>query len=168
MVYKSLLPNLILSWISKMWPFKKPLVNLKTTRPIDRLIIHCAATPPEMDIGVEEIRKWHLERGFDDIGYHHVNRRDGTLEAGRPLDEIGAHVKGYNTGSIGVCLVGGVDVKNKPDANFTITQWDTLREYVKEFKKQYPKATIHGHNEFDNKACPSFNVQEWLKKEGLL
>ena len=139
-------------------------VDLKTKRFVNRLIIHCAASPPEMDIGVKEIRDWHVkDNGWRDIGYHHVIRRDGNIEVGRHIDEVGAHTSGYNTGSIGVCLVGGVDVKNKPDANFTKAQWDTLERYVQSFQKQYPKATIHGHNEYANKACPSFNVQEWLK-----
>lgn len=140
----------------------------KTTRQIDKLIIHCAATPPDMDIGVDTIRKWHLERGFNDIGYHYVIKRDGSVEDGRPINLVGAHVAGHNTGSIGICLVGGVDRKNKPESNFTEEQWNTLRRAVMMFKAEYPKATIHGHNEFDKgKACPSFDVQKWLKEEGI-
>lgn len=140
----------------------------KTTRQIDKLIIHCAATPPDMDIGVDTIRKWHLERGFNDIGYHYVIKRDGSVEDGRPINLVGAHVAGHNTGSIGICLVGGVDRKNKPESNFTEEQWNTLRRAAMMFKAEYPKATIHGHNEFDKgKACPSFDVQKWLKEEGL-
>lgn len=142
--------------------------SLKTKRTVNKLIIHCAATPPNMDIGVKEIRKWHLERGFNDIGYHHVIRRDGKIEDGRPLELVGAHVAGHNTGSIGVCLVGGVDSKNKPEANFTDEQWRRLRQYVLTFRVEYPKATIHGHNEFDpKKACPSFDVQKWLKDQNI-
>lgn len=143
-------------------------VMLKTSRKIDKLIIHCAATPASMDIGVEEITRWHKERGFNTIGYHHVIRRDGSIENGRDINQIGAHVAGQNTGSIGVCLVGGVGERNIPEANFTEKQWDQLRRYVMMFKAEYPKATVHGHNEYDKgKACPSFNVQTWLKEEGL-
>jgi len=141
---------------------------LETNRPIDELIIHCAATPPNMDVGVAEITEWHIARGFKTIGYHHVIRRDGTLETGRPLDEVGAHTKGRNTGSIGVCMVGGVDIKGKAESNFTESQWNQLRKYVMVFKAEYPDATVHGHNEFDKgKACPSFSVKKWLKDEGL-
>lgn len=143
-------------------------VMFKTTRPIDKLIIHCSATKPSMDIGAKEIRKWHTDKppngnGWSDIGYHYVIRRDGTVEPGRPLALVGAHVAGHNTGSHGICLVGGI-----PEANFTKEQWDQLARVVRAFKAQYPKATVHGHNEFDaGKACPSFDVQKWLRDEGI-
>lgn len=141
----------------------------KTTRPIDKLIIHCAATNPKQDIGVKEIRDWHVNGNkWSDIGYHYVIRRDGTVETGRPINLIGAHVAGHNTGSIGICLVGGVDMSGKPEANFTEDQWASLKRAVRIFKAEYPKATIHGHNEFTSgKACPSFDVQKWLKDENL-
>lgn len=141
---------------------------LETNRPINKLIIHCAATNPKQDIGVEEIRDWHVNgNGWKDIGYHHVIRRDGTLEDGRSLEQVGAHCQGQNTGSIGVCLAGGVDMAGKPEANFTDKQWSQLKRYVMIFKAEHPKATIHGHNEFAAKACPSFDVKKWLKAEGL-
>lgn len=141
---------------------------MKTNRKIDMLIIHCSATKPTMDIGVKEIRKWHVEgNGWQDIGYHDVIRRNGNTERGRPYEIAGAHVAGKNSYSIGVCLVGGVDDNMKPDANFTDKQWKTLAQYVRAFKAEYPRATIHGHNEFSSKDCPSFNVEKWLKKEGL-
>lgn len=142
-------------------------IDMKTKRKITKLIIHCAATPPNLDVGVREIREWHLARNMNDIGYHHVIRRDGECEEGRHIDLIGAHVKGQNTGSIGVCLVGGVDEYNNPDDNFTLAQWRTLENYAKIFKASFPYATIHGHNEFANKACPSFDVQNWLKSVNL-
>lgn len=142
---------------------------MKTSRFVDTLIIHCAATPPDMNIGVKEIREWHKERGWADIGYHFVIRRDGTIEKGRPLDYIGAHVKGHNRGSIGVCLVGGVDSAMKPRNNFTAPQWMSLDILIGQFLKEYPKGKIHGHNEFEkNKACPSFSVQKYLAKTGRI
>lgn len=140
----------------------------KTTRPIDKLIIHCAATKPDMDIGVKEIRKWHVEgNGWKDIGYHFVIRRDGTVEVGRDLNQIGAHAQGQNTGSIGICLVGGISASGKAEANFTDKQWAELSRCARLFKAEYPKGTIHGHNEYAAKDCPSFNVQYWLKKEKI-
>lgn len=155
----------IMRWFNGLFEKVK---MFKTGRKIDKLIIHCAATPPNMDIGVKEITAWHKERGFNTIGYHHVIRRDGTIEDGRDINQIGAHVAGHNTGSIGVCLVGGVDDAGKPKASFTTDQWKTLERHVRAFKAEYPKATVHGHNEFDNgKACPSFNVQTWLKETGI-
>jgi N-acetylmuramoyl-L-alanine amidase len=144
-------------------------VMFRTTRPIDKLIIHCSATKPSMDIGVKEIRQWHTKgNGWSDIGYHYVIRRDGTVETGRPINLVGAHVAGHNTGSHGVCLVGGIDNEGEAEANFTKEQWDQLGRVVRAFKAEYPHATVHGHNEYDaGKACPSFDVQKWLKAEGL-
>ena len=147
-----------------MFRVKPPIVM----RPIDKLIIHCAATPPSMDIGAKEIREWHVgENGWKDIGYHFVIRRNGTVEDGRPINQVGAHVAGQNTGSFGICLVGGISEKGNPEANFTEAQWKTLSRCVMIFKAEYPNATVHGHNEFSKKDCPSFDVQKWLKAEGL-
>ena len=132
-------------------------------RNITEIIIHCAATKPSMDVGVKEIRDWHVNgNGWADIGYHYVIRRDGTLELGRPISKAGAHTTGHNTNSIGICLVGGVKEDGKtPESNFTDAQWATLETVVKEQAERYPNATIHGHNEFAAKACPSFDVQKW-------
>ena len=134
----------------------------KTT---DFIVVHCSATRPSMDIGKKEIDRWHRERGFFKIGYHFVIRRDGTVETGRDLMEAGAHVQGINDRSIGICMVGGVtenDV-NTPECNFTMEQFVTLTVLLKQMKAQFPKAKIKGHNEFAKKACPSFDVQAWLK-----
>ena len=85
----------------------------------DYLIIHCAATKPSMDIGVNEIRKWHLDRGWRDVGYHYMIRRNGEVELGRRNDDMGAHASGYNHNSIGVCLIGGMAEANSAENNFT-------------------------------------------------
>lgn len=138
------------------------------SRPIHTLVIHCAATPPEMDVGVREIRKWHMDKGWVDIGYHGVIRRSGSYEEGRPYGKIGAHVAGHNKGSIGICLVGGVDSKGRAEDNFTGPQWHTLKKVVLAFRKRYPAIRIVGHREFDaGKECPSFDVQAWLNKIGV-
>lgn len=129
----------------------------------DYLVIHCSATPPTMDIGVSEIRSWHQKRGFYDVGYHYIIRRDGTRERGRLLDEIGAHVVGHNHHSVGVCLVGGTDKMGQPENNFTEAQWTTLYTTMKELHETYPKSVIVGHRDLDaRKACPSFSVSEWV------
>lgn len=139
-------------------------------REIDMIIIHCSATPPNMDIGADKIREWHVDgNGWRDIGYHFVIRRDGSVEDGRPIDQSGVHTRGYNTNSIGICMVGGVDKKGKPDDNFTLDQWRSLRRVLISLKADYKNATIHGHNEFDSgKACPSFNVQDELTNGRLI
>ena len=132
-------------------------------RDIRKIIIHCAATRPSMDVGAKEIREWHVKGNhWADIGYHGVIRRDGTLESGRPMDQPGAHTSGHNANSIGICLVGGVKEDGKtPESNFTPEQWATLDRVVHELLQKFPNATVHGHNEFAQKACPSFDVQKW-------
>lgn len=129
----------------------------------DRIIIHCSATPPSMDIGSTEIDRWHRSRGFFKIGYHFVIRRDGSVEKGRERHEPGAHARGWNNRSVGICMIGGVAEGNrsKPNDNFTAHQWQALAELVTKLKHDYPAALVIGHNEVSDKACPSFDVQEW-------
>lgn len=125
------------------------------------LTLHCSATRASQDIDAAEIRRWHLARGWRDIGYHYVIKRDGTLEKGRPEHVIGAHVGGHNTGNVGICLVGGVASDGKtPENNFTQSQWDTLRPLLTELHKRYPNAIIMGHNGFpehESRGCPCFD-----------
>ena len=126
-----------------------------TPLPINKIIIHCSASPENMDIGAEEIHDWHLKRGFDGIGYHYVIRRNGMCEVGRPEYWVGAHVKGNNVNSLGICLVGNTEFTNK--------QWNTLESTVIGLLNKYPDAKVLGHYELDDKkTCPNFNVQAWI------
>lgn len=129
-------------------------------RTISKIILHCTATPEGRDFSVEQIRQWHLARGFSDIGYHYVVGRDGTVYAGRPESVVGAHCTGQNPCSIGVCYVGGevADGSHKPKDTRTPAQKKSLRELVESLKRKYPGATVHCHYEFANKACPSFKL----------
>jgi N-acetyl-anhydromuramyl-L-alanine amidase AmpD len=138
-------------------------MSWKPIQEVKYIVIHCAATPPSMDVGVEEIRLWHLRRGWFDIGYHYVIRRDGTIEDGRPTDRPGAHARGFNHLSLGICLVGGVDEHNNPENNFTDDQFDALAGLVKGLKVGEPDAEVLGHNQLPNvnKACPSFDARAW-------
>jgi N-acetylmuramoyl-L-alanine amidase len=132
-------------------------------RKINRIIIHCTATPEGRDHTAKEIDRWHREKGWASIGYHFVIRLDGTVEQGRPVEKVGAHVKGHNSDSIGVVYVGGCDKNMKPKDTRTPEQREALLETVTNLQESYPHATVHGHNEFDKgKACPSFNVQTEL------
>lgn len=138
-------------------------------RTINKIIIHCTATAEGKDFTVEDIRRWHVKgNGWKDIGYHFVIYRDGSVHLGRKLEQAGAHTNGYNTNSIGIVYVGGcaADGKTAKDTR-TPEQKRALLSLVKELKHQYPDAIIHGHREFDNKACPSFDVRKWVKENGL-
>jgi N-acetylmuramoyl-L-alanine amidase len=134
-------------------------------REIDKIIIHCTATPEGRNITVKEVRQWHLARGFNDIGYHYVILLDGTVQAGRPVSRIGAHVKGQNTGSIGIAYVGGIDRSGAAKDTLNPAQETAMVNLINDLRERFGHLTLHGHNEFDNKACPSFNVKtkfQWL------
>lgn len=143
-------------------------IKWKPIKSHDFLIIHCAATPPSMDVGVHEIRQWHMAKGWFDIGYHYVIRRNGTIEKGRPENRPGAHVRGANEVSLGICLVGGVSEDNHKIAedNFTDHQMRSLRDLIVELKSRYPDAGVIGHRDVPGvtKACPSFDVLAWYEE----
>ena len=129
-------------------------------RAIHKIIIHCTATREGDDISVDTIRRWHLARGWSDCGYHYVIDIKGNINAGRPIELIGAHCRGENKYSIGVAYVGGVEADGvTPKDTRTKAQKDAIIRLVKKLKGCYPDVKIHGHNEFSNKACPSYTVQ---------
>mgnify|MGYP001215094456 FL=1 len=131
-------------------------------RDIDKIILHCSATREGDDsVNVEVIDRWHKARGWRGCGYHYVVLIDGKIESGRMIDEVGAHVKNMNKSSIGVCYIGGVEKDGKtPKDTRTEKQKESLLLLLQTLKKMFPNATVHGHNEFSPKACPSFNVKE--------
>lgn len=130
-------------------------------RTIDEIIIHCSATPEDKDFTVKQIDNWHRLRGFRCIGYHYVIYRDGSVHEGRPLAQIGAHATGHNAHSIGICYIGGCAADGKtPKDTRTAEQRKALKLLVKQLLAKYPGSTVHGHSEFANKACPSFDVRK--------
>lgn len=133
-------------------------------RRTEYIVIHCSDTPSTMDIGAREIRQWHIiDNNWSDIGYNFVIRRNGLREHGRAVDAVGSHVRGFNSCSVGICMVGG-----RGGNNFTGLQWDELEKLVKELKLIYPKAEVVGHCELNSgKTCPSFDVQQWCKERKL-
>ena len=134
-------------------------------RKINKIIIHCSATPEGRNIKMETIKSWHVKgRGWSDIGYHFVIELDGTLKVGRHMEKMGAGVKGQNNNSIHVCYIGGIDKSNNPKDTRTQEQREMLNTIIGRLLEQYPDASIHGHNEFSNKACPSFDVQKEFGK----
>lgn len=133
-------------------------------RKIDKILVHCAATPEGKDFTVEDIDKWHRARGFKKIGYHFVIYNDGSVHKGRDIEEIGAHCTNHNSRSIGICYIGGVAKDGKtPKDTRTEPQKTALLELLKELKVKYPKAEIYGHRDFANKACPSFDAKTEYK-----
>lgn len=146
-----------------------------TGQKIKRLFIHCTATREGQDIDAATIRKWHLAKGWQDIGYHFVIRLDGTVERGRPENIPGSHVQGFNTGSIGVVYVGGLDAQGKAKDTRTPAQLDAMARLVTQLVKAYPGADVLGHRDASPdkdgdgviekhewlKDCPCFQVRDW-------
>ena len=129
------------------------------SKDIKFLVVHCSDTPDEEKLEAIDIHKMHLNFSWDGIGYHKVIQRSGKIENGRPEYWIGAHVKGYNKISLGVCLIG----RN----NFTQYQFLSLEKILKKWKITYPNAKIIGHRDIGNtkKTCPNFDVIDWSRNK---
>lgn len=126
-------------------------------RKISEIILHCSDTPAGREVTVDDIRRWHVdERGWSDIGYHYVVYLDGTVHEGRPEAIQGAHCRGHNKQSIGICYIGGGSGKDTR----TEEQKEALVDLLLILKTKYPDAKIHGHRDFSNKQCPSFDATE--------
>ena len=168
-------------------------------RTVDLIVVHCSATPSGKALGTglgsrrrtaaQIIDGWHMQRGFarrpeavaahnpelPHLGYHFVIDVDGLLQQGRNLAEAGAHVKGHNANSVGVCLVGGAE----PEGRYTVAQWATLKAVVMRLRQQFPAARVVGHRDLSPdlnadgavqprewlKTCPGFDVQAWLASD---
>lgn len=135
-------------------------------RTIKRIIIHATATPEGRWFDVDEIRKMHLQRGFKDIGYHYVVMINGCIETGRPVEKPGAHTMGYNSDSIGISYIGGIDASGKAKDTRTPEQKKALLDLVNILLKKYPDIQeIAGHRDYspdlngDGKITPD----EWVK-----
>lgn len=143
-------------------------------RPISEIIIHCTATMPNWRAGsktsakVSEVRRWHKDRGWSDIGYHYLIDRDGTIAKGRPIERVGAHVRGHNKGTIGVALFGGHGSSENDHFadNYTPEQDAALRRLLAELQTDYgPGLKISAHHDYAAKACPGFRVDRWLARK---
>lgn len=131
---------------------------------VNKVVVHCTYTYPDMDIGVDEIRQWHVrDNGWKDVGYHYIIRRDGTVEQGRPENVMGSHVRGHNQGSLGIAMVGGKARQGELGTNFTSAQWHTLANLVKNLVAVH-NCEVVGHNDLDkSKTCPTFDVKSWAE-----
>jgi N-acetylmuramoyl-L-alanine amidase len=143
---------------------------LPVDRTITEIIVHCTATPEGKDFTVDDIRRWHKEQGWSDIGYHYVIYRDGSIHEGRDVNLQGAHcaAKGGNVGSIGVCYIGGVEKRRKgvpysllkSKDTRTLRQKAALMSLLTELNDLYPGIKIYGHHDFEkSKECPSFDAR---------
>jgi N-acetylmuramoyl-L-alanine amidase len=129
-------------------------------RKIDKIIVHCSATPEGRNVLISEVKRWHVEeRGWSDIGYHFVIELDGSVRIGRPIEIKGAHSKGNNHDSIGVCYIGGVDLDMKSKDTRTECQKESLVNLLTELKDTYG-GNIYGHRDFSDKDCPSFDARQ--------
>ena len=153
-----------LTWDALFPPATSSGASLKKSkRSINMIVVHCTATEEGKEYSVADVRRWHLKRGFSDIGYHYLIGLDGKVHEGRNVNISGAHTKGYNAHSIGVCYVGGLDKAHKAKDTRTKAQKESLLRLLKDLKKIYPHASIHGHREFANKACPCFDAKTEYK-----
>jgi N-acetylmuramoyl-L-alanine amidase len=146
----------------------------KSERKITEIIIHCSATPDGKDYTVDDIRRWHKQRGYSDVGYHYIIYRNGQLAQGRDVNTIGAHASGHNAHSIGICYIGGMNAENtRPEDTRTLRQKGRLLSLLVDLRKLYPNAQILGHRDLSEdkngngiiessewvKACPSFDAK---------
>ncbi|NYA48022.1 N-acetylmuramoyl-L-alanine amidase [Haemophilus haemolyticus] len=172
------------------------------TSPITKIVIHCSATQNGKQLrtatqtAAERINDWHKQRGFQrlagyykqfnphlqHIGYHFVIDTDGTVETGRKEGETGAHVKGHNLNSLGICLVGGITKDKRNHGEYTEAQWKALHRLLRELEAKYPSARICGHRDLSPdlngdgtitphewiKDCPCFDVWSWLDSEEVV
>ena len=129
-------------------------------RIITLIILHCSATPEGRSLDFEACRRDHIRhRHFRDIGYHFYITRDGVVHTGRPLEQAGAHCKGHNRHSVGICYEGGLDAAGHPKDTRTVTQKEALTKLVRELKRRFPRALVVGHRDLDpGKDCPCFEA----------
>lgn len=121
---------------------------------IEYIIVHCSDSPPNRGDTAATIHAWHLQNGWSGIGYHRVILEDGKVENGRPLYWVGSHARGYNSKSIGVCLIG--------DGVYTHEQYSSLRKLIFKLLDRSPQAKVIGHRDIDDrKTCPKFDVKQW-------
>lgn len=133
-------------------------------RKITEIIVHCSATAEFRDFGAADIDRWHRAQGWDCIGYHYVVKLDGTVQEGRPIERMGAHCKGHNANSIGICYIGGLTADGKtPKDTRTAAQKAALLSLIRRLKSNYPGAKVYGHKDFARKACPCFEAREEYK-----
>lgn len=138
-----------------------------SNKPIKYIVLHYSATYPDQDLDVNDIRKMHLARKFKDVGYHYVIKRNGVIQKGREDHVVGAHVAGHNSGSIGICCIGGLERATGPNVgvdNRTTAQIESTIRLVNSLMNTYPNAKVVGHRDLAPTQCPGFDVIPWWKE----
>ena len=132
-------------------------------REIKMLVIHCSATRCNVPFTVSQLDTCHRKRGFDGIGYHFYITRDGGVHATRPLERIGAHAKGFNLHSVGICYEGGLDADGKPADTRTWQQRDSMNDLIYALRHAFGDVKVLGHYQLSadiHKACPCFDARK--------
>lgn len=131
-------------------------------RDIDKIIVHCTATPEGRNVTKKDLYRWHvIEREWSDIGYHYLIDLDGVVHDCRPVERSGSHCKGHNRKSIGIAYAGGMTKDMKQAKDTRTEEQEMALSYMLEWLKiQYPKAIIYGHRDFSTKECPSFDAKK--------
>ena len=140
---------------------------VRSERDITHIVIHCSATIGGHYFTVEDIHSWHKDdNGWSGCGYDYVLGLAGEIEIGRNVDYDGAHVRGHNADTIGICLIGGLDEDKQPsDVSFTKDQFMVLDDFIRKLMCMYPTAKILGHRDFEGvaKSCPCFEVSDFIQ-----
>lgn len=134
-------------------------------RTIDSIWVHCSATKPDMNVNKTWLHRVHvIQNGWSDIGYHWLIKRDARRVKCRSVRRAGAHTRGYNATSLGICLAGGLNARGRPQFNYTQAQMTELRLLIDELCEKFniPYARVRGHNEASSKACPVMDIRSWL------
>ncbi len=138
---------------------RERVISSSEMRVITLIVVHCSAVRPGQRSSAADIDLWHKQRGWKGIGYHYVVLRDGTIENGRSIKEVGAHCYPLNRHSIGICYEGGQDANGIPNDTRTPEQKRALRQLLEELHGRFPKALIVGHRDLTHdRDCPYFDV----------
>jgi N-acetylmuramoyl-L-alanine amidase len=125
------------------------------------IVIHSTHTKPNSNISIRTVDEWHRKRGLLRVGYHLFIKRNGQIEVGRNLNDIGAHTKEHDLDSVSVCLAGGLNTRGVTAPDYTKEQLESLFVLVKTLNQMYPDAEVVGHRDLNKTDCPSFDVREW-------
>lgn len=149
-------------------------------RTINLIVVHCSATREDKSFTEHDLDVCHRRRGFNGVGYHFYIRKNGDIKSTRPLERIGAHSRGFNRESIGICYEGGLDCMGQPKDTRTCWQKHSLRVLILTLLKDFPGCRVCGHRDLSPdldgdgeiepeewiKACPCFEAsKEWDKEQ---